>query len=62
LRDKQHHRAPWHYINWPFKSEGQSATLQVRESDPVNILTTLAENEGVVKKENNRERKAIALA
>jgi hypothetical protein len=21
--DKQHHRGPWHYINWPFKPEGQ---------------------------------------
>lgn len=25
LRDKQHHRATWHYINWPFKPEGQPA-------------------------------------
>jgi S1/P1 Nuclease len=22
MNDKQHHRASWHYINWPFKPEG----------------------------------------
>ena len=21
--DKQYHRGPWHYINWPFKPDGQ---------------------------------------
>jgi hypothetical protein len=36
--DKQHHRAPWHYINWPFKPEGQPASVQVREPGPVNIF------------------------
>jgi hypothetical protein len=51
--DRQHHRGPWHYINWPFKPEGQPASVQIREPEPVNILTALAENENVVKKENN---------
>ena len=60
--DKQHHRARWHYINWPFKPEGQPATVQIREPDPVNILTAMAENENVVKNENDGERRAIALA
>jgi S1/P1 Nuclease len=23
--DRQHHRGPWHYINWPFKPDGQPA-------------------------------------
>jgi hypothetical protein len=22
MRDQQHHRGPWHYINWPFKPNG----------------------------------------
>jgi hypothetical protein len=30
MRDKQYHRGPWHYINWPFKPEGQPATVQTR--------------------------------
>jgi hypothetical protein len=60
--DKQYHRGPWHYINWPFKPEGQPANVQIREPEPVNILTALAENEIVVKKESDTERRAIALA
>jgi tRNA U55 pseudouridine synthase TruB len=32
------------------------------EPEPVNILTAMAENESVVKKENDPERRAIALA
>ena len=55
-------RPPWHYINLPFKPEGQPASVQIREPDPVNILTAMAENESVVKNENDPERKAIALA
>ena len=60
--DKQHHRASWHYINWPFKPEGQPDSVQIREPAPVNILAALVENEGVVKNEKDAERKAIALA
>jgi hypothetical protein len=60
--DKQHHRASWHYINWPLKPDGQPASVQIKEPEPVNILTALAENESVVKNENDGERKAIALA
>jgi S1/P1 Nuclease len=62
LRDKQHHRALWHYINWPFKPEGQPASVQIREAESVNILTALAENERAMKNENDPERRAIALA
>jgi len=29
--DKQQHRAPWHYINWSFKPEGQPDTVQTHE-------------------------------
>jgi hypothetical protein len=43
--DKAQNRPPWHYINLPFKPEGQPANVQIREPDAVNILTALAENE-----------------
>src|SRR5262245_14480054 len=59
--DKQQHRALWHYINWPFKPEGQPASVQTMEPEPVNSLTALVENQSVVKQENDPERKAIAL-
>jgi hypothetical protein len=52
----------WHYINWPFKPDGQPASVQIREPEPVNILTALVENERVVAKETDPERKAVALA
>src|SRR4029450_10870653 len=60
--DKQQHRALWHYINWPFKPERQPATVEIRDPEPVNILTAMAENERAVRSESDPERKAIALA
>src|SRR5215471_15958957 len=60
--DKQHHRPLWHYINWPFKPEGQPASVQTREPEVVNILTAMVENQRIVATENNAERKAIAFA
>jgi len=62
IRDRQHHRGPWHYINWPFKPERQPASVQTREPEPVNILTAMAENESGVKNQNDIDRRAIALA
>jgi hypothetical protein len=61
-QDKAQNRPPWHYINLPFKPEGQPRSVQIREPEPVNILTAMAENESVVKNESDSERKAIALA
>jgi S1/P1 nuclease len=61
-QDKAQNRPSWHYINLPFKPEGQPASLQTRDPEPVNILTAMADNERVVKSENDPERKAIALA
>jgi hypothetical protein len=61
-RDKAQNRPSWHDINLPFKPDGQPADVQVREPEPVNILTAMAENASLVKNENDRGRKAIALA
>src|SRR5262245_58040573 len=62
IRDKQHHRALWHYINWRFKPEIQPTSLQNKDPESVNILTTMVENQRIMASENDRERKAIALA
>jgi S1/P1 Nuclease len=62
ITDRQHHRGLWHYINWPFKPEGQPVSVQIKDPELVNILTALAENEMVVRNENDGERRAIALA
>ena len=61
-RTRAQNKPRWHYINFPFKPEGQPASVQIRDPEPVNILTALAENESTVKKENDPERRAIALA
>src|SRR5215510_6074684 len=60
--DKQQHRAPWQYINWPFKPDGQPPSVQTREPEAVNILTAMVENQRIVANENDAGRKAIALA
>ena len=60
--DKAQNRPRWHYINFPFKPEGQPLSVQTREPESVNILTALAENERAAKNENDAERRAIALA
>jgi len=31
-------------LNWPLKPEGQPANVQIREPEPANILTAMAEN------------------
>jgi hypothetical protein len=59
-QDKAQNRLPWHYVNLPFKPEGQPDSVQVREPEPVNILTALAKNESVVKNETDGERRVIA--
>ena len=40
----------------------QPPSVQTKEPEPVNILTAMAENESVVKNENDGERSAVALA
>ena len=62
IQDKTQNRPRWHYINLPFKPEGQPLSVQIREPEPVNILTAMAENQHIVKNETDPERKAIALA
>src|SRR5215468_9712687 len=60
--DKQQHRALWHYINWPFKPDGQPPSVQTKEPEAVNILTAMAENQRTLVNDNDPKRKAIALA
>ena len=44
------------------KPDGQPASVQIREPEPVNILTAMAENESVIRNGTEPERKAIAIA
>src|SRR5262245_33001216 len=58
--DKQQHRALWHYINWPFKPDGQPASIQTKEPEPANILTAMAENERIVRNETDPESERLS--
>src|SRR5215831_6551848 len=49
-------RPPWDYVNLLFKPESQPSDVQIRQPEPVNILTAIAENENVVKNKNDAER------
>ena len=61
-RDKAQHRGPWHYIDRPFKPEGQPGSVQIKPPAAVNILTALTENERLTKTDNDPTRRAIALS
>src|SRR5215467_2718409 len=43
----------WHYVNLSFKPESRPTDVQIRQPEPVNILTAIAENENVVKNKND---------
>jgi len=55
------HHHHWHYINWPLSRKWQPDSVQIKEPEPVNTLTAMAENESVVKSARDAERKAIIL-
>ena len=44
-RDKAESRLPWHYIDFPFKPEGEPASIQAMQPPQDNILTAITENE-----------------
>jgi hypothetical protein len=60
-KDRSQHRGPWHYTDFPFKPDGQPASVIIKPPPAVNILTALAENEPIAKTDNNAGKRAIAL-
>ena len=60
-RDNAQHRGPWHYINFPFKPDGQPASIQTKPPQAVNIITALVDNERIVNTDTDPARKSIAL-
>jgi len=43
--DKAESRLQWHYIVFPFKPEGEPASIQAMQPPQDNILTAITENE-----------------
>jgi hypothetical protein len=50
-RDGEQDRPLWHYINFPFKPEGEPESIEPNPLHPVNTLSALAENERIVRRE-----------
>jgi hypothetical protein len=59
--DKAESRLPWHYIDFPFKPEGEPASIQAIEPPQENILTAITENQRIVRSGINPARRGIAL-
>jgi len=60
-RDKAESRLPWHYVDFPFKPEGEPASIQVVEPPQENILTAIVENTRI-RTGNDPARRGVALA
>ena len=61
-RDKAENRLPWHYVDFPFKPEGEPASIQAMEPPEENILTAIAENERILQTGTDPARRGVALA
>ena len=60
-RDKAEHRGPWHYINLPFKPDGEPESVKTKPPETITILTAITENERIVQSATAPEKRAIAL-
>src|SRR6476659_146228 len=61
-REKAESRLPWHYIDFPFKPEGEPANIQATEPPQENILTAIAENTRILRTGSDPARRGVALA
>jgi len=59
MQAKLQREVKWHYINFPFKPQGEPEDIKPLPPDPDNILSALAENRRLVKSQVSA---AIALA
>jgi hypothetical protein len=60
--DKAESRLPWHYIDFPFKPEGEPASIRAIQPPHENILTAIAENTQILRTGSDPARRGVALA
>jgi hypothetical protein len=60
--DPAQHRERWHYINWPFKPEGEPARIVPKPPQSENILSALAQNERAFQAAAALDHRAVAFA
>src|SRR5215467_736256 len=61
-RDRAESHPTWHFVNWPFKPEGEPESVRPLPPNPDNILTAFAENERMFRSEAPDDKRAVALA
>jgi hypothetical protein len=54
--------ARWHYINWPFKPEGEPANVRSLPAHPDNILAAQEDNDRLLRSNADPPKRAVALA
>jgi S1/P1 nuclease len=59
--DAAFHHGAWHYINLPYKPEGQPASIQPIDPPPENILEAYQSNLDIVQSTALESSKAVAL-
>ena len=52
----------WHYIDFPFKPEGEPASIQIIPPPQENILTAIPENRRIVRSGSDPTKRGIALS
>jgi hypothetical protein len=62
LADPAQNRSQWHYVNFPFKPDGEPASIEPKPPDPVNILSAMNENQQILRSDAPPDQRAIALA
>ena len=60
--DKAQSHLPWHYIDFPFKPEGEPASIQAIQPPQENILIAIAVNERIVRSGSDPTKRGIALS
>jgi hypothetical protein len=61
-RDRAHDRPQWHYINWPYKPDGEPVSIEPKPPQPINILTAIADNQRILRNDTPADQRAVALA
>ena len=51
----------WHYVDFPFKPEGEPASIETKPPPAENIVAAISENERIALNRSTPEKRAIAL-
>src|SRR5215471_3842884 len=49
----------WHFINWPFKPEGEPESVKPLPPNPYNILTAFGENQRVIRSKGPDDKRGV---